>query len=114
MQEGGDHRAVAENMFPGGSFGNGAAMRVAPVGLFFHADLDRLWEQARLSALPTRVHPLGIEGAQVLAMAVALGLTQTRFDPSGVFGFWIASKTTLRGHPTWQGWEGSCAPLHTD
>ena len=30
MLEGRDHRAVAERYFPGGSYGNGAAMRVAP------------------------------------------------------------------------------------
>jgi poly(ADP-ribose) glycohydrolase ARH3 len=74
MEEGGDHRAVAEHYFPGGSFGNGAAMRVAPVGLFFHADHARLWEEARLQALPTHRHPLGVEGAQLLALAIALAL----------------------------------------
>jgi poly(ADP-ribose) glycohydrolase ARH3 len=73
-QAGGDWRAVAENVFPGGSFGNGAAMRVAPVGLFFHADHDKVWEQARLSARPTHRHPAGIEGAQVLALAVAMAV----------------------------------------
>ena len=67
-----DHREVAERYFPGGSFGNGAAMRVAPVGLLFRDDRVKLWEQARLSALPTHLHPLGIEGAQLLALAVAL------------------------------------------
>ena len=71
MVEGGDHQYWAENLFPGGSHGNGAAMRVAPVGLLFRDDQRALWEQARLSALPTHVHPLGIEGAQVLALAVA-------------------------------------------
>ncbi len=71
---GGDWRAVAETVFPGGSFGNGAAMRVAPVGLLFHADPDKVWEQARLSARPTHQHPAGIEGAQVLALAVAMAL----------------------------------------
>src|SRR5947199_5218478 len=35
MEEGGDYRMAAEEYFPGGSFGNGAAMRVAPVGLRF-------------------------------------------------------------------------------
>src|SRR5439155_1305155 len=45
-----------------------------PVGLLFCNDLDRVWEEARLSALPTHVHPLGIEGAQLLAVAVALAL----------------------------------------
>lgn len=72
MAEGGDHKYWAENLFPGGSHGNGAAMRVAPVGLMFRNDRPRLWEQARLSALPTHVHPLGVEGAQLLALAVGL------------------------------------------
>jgi poly(ADP-ribose) glycohydrolase ARH3 len=71
MEEGRDYRAVAERYHPGGSFGNGAAMRVAPVGLFFRDDPERLKEQARLSALPTHRHPLGIEGAQLLALGVA-------------------------------------------
>src|SRR5262245_28792995 len=31
MQEGRDYRQVAETHFPAGSYGNGAAMRVAPV-----------------------------------------------------------------------------------
>jgi poly(ADP-ribose) glycohydrolase ARH3 len=74
MEEGRDHEVVAEQHFPGGSFGNGAAMRVAPVGLFFHADHARLWQEARLQSLPTHRHPLGIEGAQLLALAVALAL----------------------------------------
>lgn len=78
--EGHDHRYLAANYFPGGSFGNGAAMRVAPVGLLFRHDHDRLWEEARLSALPTHVHPLGVEGAQLLALAVALAATMESFD----------------------------------
>jgi poly(ADP-ribose) glycohydrolase ARH3 len=70
MEEKRDYRGVAERYFPGGSLGNGAAMRAAPVGLMFHRDSDLLWEQARLSAIPTHVHPLSIEGAQLLAWAV--------------------------------------------
>src|SRR6478736_5375445 len=38
MIEGKDHQSLAANQFPGGSFGNGAAMRVAPVGLVFRHD----------------------------------------------------------------------------
>jgi poly(ADP-ribose) glycohydrolase ARH3 len=77
MCDGEDHRFWAENLFPGGSFGNGAAMRVAPVGLLFRDDHDAVWEQARLSSLPTHVHPMGIEGAQIVALAVA---TVSAFD----------------------------------
>lgn len=85
MEEGGDYRQVAEEHFPGGSFGNGAAMRVAPVGLVFRDDRRRLWQQARLSALPTHLHPLGIEGAQLLALAVALCSGMERFDRTAFF-----------------------------
>jgi poly(ADP-ribose) glycohydrolase ARH3 len=79
MVFGRDHRQVAETHFPGGSFGNGAAMRVAPVGLVFRNEPEKLREQARLSAIPTHRHPLGIEGAQLLALAVAIG---SRAGPS--------------------------------
>lgn len=54
-----------------GSFGNGAAMRVAPVGLRFFRDLDRVAEEARNSALITHAHPLGRDGAVAQAVAVA-------------------------------------------
>jgi len=71
MEEGRDYRTIAETHFPGGSYGNGAAMRVAPVGLFFHDDPEKVIYQAELSSLPTHRHPLGIEGAKLLAVAVA-------------------------------------------
>jgi poly(ADP-ribose) glycohydrolase ARH3 len=85
MEEGRDYKQVAEQHFPGGSFGNGAAMRVAPIGLVFRDDRQRLWDQARLSALPTHLHPLGIEGAQLLALAVALCSSMEKIDRAGFF-----------------------------
>jgi poly(ADP-ribose) glycohydrolase ARH3 len=85
MEEGRDYRQVAEQHFPGGSFGNGAAMRVAPIGLVFRDDRSRLWDQARLSALPTHLHPLGVEGAQLLALAVALCSGMDPFDRDAFF-----------------------------
>jgi poly(ADP-ribose) glycohydrolase ARH3 len=86
MEDGGDYKEVAASVFPGGSFGNGAAMRVAPVGLFFRDDPERVREEARLSALPTHLHPLGIEGAQLLALAVAWCANATAFDREAFFG----------------------------
>lgn len=80
VQAGGDWRAAAETVFPGGSLGNGAAMRVAPVGLDFCDDPDQVWEQARLSALPTHRHPVGVEAAQVMALAVALAAKADAID----------------------------------
>lgn len=85
MIDGGDHQNLAATLFPGGSYGNGAAMRVAPIGLAFCDGLDAVWEQAAASALPTHVHPLGIEGAQVLATAVALAVRSDVFDRSAFF-----------------------------
>jgi poly(ADP-ribose) glycohydrolase ARH3 len=85
MEEGRDYRAVAETHFPGGSFGNGAAMRVAPVGLFFHHDPDHTAYQAERSALPTHVHPLGVEGARLLALAVAHCVRSETLDHAAFF-----------------------------
>lgn len=80
MEQKRDYHSVAEHYFPGGSLGNGAAMRVAPVGLFYYDDHPRLWDQARLSALPTHVHDVGVEGAQLLALAVAFATFMDEFD----------------------------------
>lgn len=85
MEDGQDYKEIARKQFPGGSFGNGAAMRVAPVGLFFHGQPDSVWEQARLSSLPTHVHPLGIEGAQLVASAVSICVSSTEFDHAQFF-----------------------------
>lgn len=88
--DGRDYRGVAANHFPGGSFGNGAAMRVAPVGLCFRDDPQMTLDQARLSALPTHVHPLGIEGAQLLALAVAHASRVEHFERGAFFGELLA------------------------
>jgi poly(ADP-ribose) glycohydrolase ARH3 len=94
MRKGNDHRTLAATLLPGGSFGNGAAMRVAPVGLLFADAPEELWEQARLSALPTHTHPLGIEGAQLLALAVAWALKATVFDRKAFYRELLARATT--------------------
>ena len=59
---------------------NGAAMRVAPVGLLFHHDLNAVWEQAAISARPTHRHQVGVEAAQVMALAVALAVGADSID----------------------------------
>src|SRR4051794_23739908 len=52
-----------------GSFGNGGAMRVAPVGAYFADDLDSTVENASRSAGVTHSHPEGIAGAIAVAVA---------------------------------------------
>jgi poly(ADP-ribose) glycohydrolase ARH3 len=94
MAKGKDYRTLAAGQFPGGSFGNGAAMRVAPVGLLFADHPEELWEQAKLSALPTHTHPLGIEGAQLLAVAVAWALRATSFSRKELWRELLSRATT--------------------
>ena len=74
QQTGGDWREVLGNTFGGqGSFGNGAAMRVAPLGAFFaDADLPFIAEQAKCSAETTHTHPEGVAGAVAVALAAAI------------------------------------------
>jgi ADP-ribosylglycohydrolase len=76
---------AAPAMFGGsGSFGNGAAMRVAPLGGYL-ADrpLEEVAEQARLSSIVTHAHPEGIAGG--VAVAVAAAAAWNRCDASGLF-----------------------------
>jgi ADP-ribosylglycohydrolase len=67
---------VSRVVFEKGSFGNGAAMRVSPVGLFFHHDLEALREAAMDQANVTHTHPLGEWGAVMQASCVGLALLQ--------------------------------------
>jgi len=78
------YEEAARSLFGGeGSFGNGAAMRIAPVGLFFHNSPD-LYKEARRSASVTHAHPIGVDGAAVQAWAVAQAVT---LDPQEPFPF---------------------------
>src|SRR5918993_12991 len=94
MASGGDWRLLARTILPGGSLGNGAAMRAAPVGLLFHDELDRVAEQAAASARPTHLHPIGIEGAQLVALAVAVVVRDGVFDRGRFYGELRGGATT--------------------
>ena len=59
---------------PYGSFGNGSAMRVAPVA-WLYQDLDTVRRMARLSAEVTHNHPEGIKGAEATAAAIFMART---------------------------------------
>jgi poly(ADP-ribose) glycohydrolase ARH3 len=56
------------------SFGNGGAMRIAPIGCFYYSDLQAVEENAILSARITHNHPEGLAGAVAQATAVALAV----------------------------------------
>lgn len=63
-----------ENPQPYGSYGNGSAMRVSPVGWFFDS-LERTREVARWSAEVTHNHPEGVKGAEATVAAIYMART---------------------------------------
>jgi poly(ADP-ribose) glycohydrolase ARH3 len=66
---------ASEKVFDGlGSYGNGAAMRIAPVGLFYYDNTAELREIAYQSSYITHSHELGKEGAALQAYSVALAV----------------------------------------
>ncbi len=56
---------------PYGSYGNGAAMRVAPIGWAFNT-IDDVLREAKTSAECSHNHPLAIQSAQAVALALFL------------------------------------------
>jgi len=81
VSRGAPWRREAQKLFGGqGSYGNGAAMRAAPIGGYFMGDLDRVRHEALRSAEPTHAHPDGAAGAVAVAVAAALAATGARRD----------------------------------
>ena len=89
--------------------GNGAAMRVAPVGAYFADDPDRAAHEAQHSAVITHAHPEGQAGAIAVAVAAATAASQPatagrqfisgllQFVPDGLRP---AASADGPGHPT--------------
>jgi poly(ADP-ribose) glycohydrolase ARH3 len=66
---------AAKQLFGGeGSRGNGAAMRIAPVAVWFREDPERLVGEAVRSAQVTHAHPVGVDAALVQATAIGAAL----------------------------------------
>jgi ADP-ribosylglycohydrolase len=71
LRDGGDWRWLSERLFPGGSYGNGSAMRVAPLGAYFRdAPAGQVVAEAERSAEVTHAHPEAKAGAVATALAV--------------------------------------------
>lgn len=79
ISEGESWEEASERLFGGkGSYGNGAAMRIAPVGIFYYDDADKLREIAYKSSHITHSHELGKEGAALQALCIALAVRGTK------------------------------------
>ena len=76
---------------PYGSWGNGSAMRVSPVGLYAKT-LDEALALAALTAMVSHNHPEGVKGAQAIAACVFLcrhgsGKEEIRQYVERIFGY---------------------------
>jgi len=89
-------RTSAELFAGQGSFGNGAAMRVASVGLVPGLGLSAVAARARRSAAVTHTHPLAQDGAVVQAVAVALAARSAESAPIAVDQFLAAVAAQVR------------------
>jgi poly(ADP-ribose) glycohydrolase ARH3 len=75
IKSGAPWREASKRLFGGaGSLGNGAAMRVAPIGLLYHDDSSMLRSVAYESSQITHAHQLAKEGAAIEAYAVAISI----------------------------------------
>lgn len=73
IRQGESWENAAADLFSGqGSYGNGGAMRVAPIGAYFADDLNAVVENARLSAEITHSHSEGVSGSIAVAVASAI------------------------------------------
>lgn len=74
-------REVVAGQFAGqGSWGNGAAMRAAPLGAWHADDLDTVTEQAARQSEVSHYHPEAVAAAVAVALAAALA-TRSRGGP---------------------------------
>jgi ADP-ribosylglycohydrolase len=95
--EGSAWRTLSETLFPGGgSYGNGGAMRVAPLAAYFADESDDvLIAEARVSAQVTHGHAEGQAGAIAVALACAYAWrtrNQPVDDPYGMLR-WVFERT---------------------
>ncbi|MFE2375128.1 ADP-ribosylglycohydrolase family protein [Streptomyces sp. NPDC059398] len=73
IREGGDWRELASGLFNGqGSWGNGAAMRIAPLGAWYAHDPEQATHQAEIAAYTTHQHREAVVGSMAVAAAAAL------------------------------------------
>ncbi|WP_435296416.1 ADP-ribosylglycohydrolase family protein [Streptomyces sp. YPW6] len=73
VREGGDWRELSSALFQGqGSWGNGSAMRIAPLGAWYADDPEQATHQAEISSYTTHQHREAVVGAMAVAAAASL------------------------------------------
>ncbi|WP_303721267.1 ADP-ribosylglycohydrolase family protein [Malonomonas rubra] len=75
LQQGADWLSSGNMLFADGSFGNGAVMRIAPIGLLYGLlDHQQLYQKVKLAVWMTHTHPEAIDAALLQARAIGLML----------------------------------------
>jgi ADP-ribosylglycohydrolase len=103
VAKGADLRTLAAQTFGGvGSWGNGGAMRAAPLGAWFAGDPARAAAEAAVAARVTHTHPEGVAGAIATAVAAAVEPAAMfdevlRHTPPGLVHDGIRTATTMLG-----------------
>eukprot|EP01099_Mayorella_cantabrigiensis_P003459 TRINITY_DN2658_c0_g4_i3.p1 TRINITY_DN2658_c0_g4~~TRINITY_DN2658_c0_g4_i3.p1 ORF type:complete len:354 (-),score=72.55 TRINITY_DN2658_c0_g4_i3:366-1427(-) len=70
-----DYRLTGRMVFPDGSYANGGAMRIGPVGVAFrNAEEDVLYEAVRQAIISTHVHPQAVDAAFLVAKTISMFL----------------------------------------
>ncbi|MGH7896740.1 MAG: ADP-ribosylglycohydrolase family protein, partial [Candidatus Binatia bacterium] len=94
LKAGESWETAAEHTFPRGSFGNGAAARVAPCALLLHHDREALERLVEVSAVVSHPHPLGLAGAALQARQIALAIS-FREQPIDPIAFVVELRSSL-------------------
>ena len=86
IQKGQHWRDASRSFFGGqGSYGNGGAMRVAPIGAYFAGDVEAVVTHAQASAQITHAHPEGMAGAIAVALAASVAYQSRGISPREFF-----------------------------
>ncbi|WP_407561630.1 ADP-ribosylglycohydrolase family protein [Streptomyces sp. 184] len=100
VRDGEDWRRLAAALFDGqGSWGNGAAMRVAPLGAWYAGDVEEAVRQAEVSSYVTHQHREAVTGCMAVAAAAALAADRPAGAAEGAAGSegtpWLADGAAL-------------------
>lgn len=103
VAHGADLRELAAQTFGGtGSWGNGGAMRIAPLGAWFAGDPARAAAEAEVAARVTHTHPEGVAGAIAVAVAASVEPADMfdevlRYTPPGQVQDGVRAAATMTG-----------------
>ncbi|HEY8804101.1 MAG TPA: ADP-ribosylglycohydrolase family protein [Clostridium sp.] len=101
---------MSEKMQPYNSYGNGSAMRVSPIGLYYNS-LEEVLSKAEESAIVTHNHPEGLKGAKATAAAIfyaknGSGKEEIKNYIEESFGYNLSE--SLDSIRTWYSFDVSC------